>query len=335
MPAALPAVGVGVLVVNLLAAGGIGFPGVAGTLWLLMALGLNGVERQGIPKISRHFAVAALLTLLVVGATCYWTAYLPVFQVRTAVRKADSARDPRQREDLMVQAGKADPLSAEPWKMASSLAFQRWLATGGLDDEAFNDFQSREQEALRLAPKSASFRHHCGQLYLTAYRVTQERPHLTRAVHRLQAAVDLYPNNCRYRVDLAEALREAGDTENVRIHATKAVEVDRDTPHEDQKLEGRRYLTVFRLTRKDEHLTEAVRRLEEAVQRYPANCQYRADLAVALWALWETKGTEGTRQQAAEAAEEAIRLDSTARSQNNKLDDKQRNGLKRIASGAE
>ena len=41
LPRWLPAVGVVVLLIDLLATGGIGFPGVAGTLWLLLALGLQ------------------------------------------------------------------------------------------------------------------------------------------------------------------------------------------------------------------------------------------------------------------------------------------------------
>ncbi len=41
MPAWLTAVGVLVLLVDLLASGGIGYASVAGTLWILMALGLN------------------------------------------------------------------------------------------------------------------------------------------------------------------------------------------------------------------------------------------------------------------------------------------------------
>ncbi len=41
LPRWLPAVGVAVLLIDLSAAGGIGFPGVAGTFWLLLALGLQ------------------------------------------------------------------------------------------------------------------------------------------------------------------------------------------------------------------------------------------------------------------------------------------------------
>ncbi len=51
LPPTVPSIGVAVLLVDLLAAGGIGFPAVAGTLWLLLALGLNLAD-VGVPALA-------------------------------------------------------------------------------------------------------------------------------------------------------------------------------------------------------------------------------------------------------------------------------------------
>ena len=60
-PPALAGVGVAVLLVDLLTTGGIGIPAVAQSLWLLLALGLDG--RLGPVSVSR----AVVIVLLAIG----------------------------------------------------------------------------------------------------------------------------------------------------------------------------------------------------------------------------------------------------------------------------
>ena len=53
LPQRVPALAVLVLAINLLAAGGIAFPGVAGSLWILLALGFNELDAVRDPSVAR------------------------------------------------------------------------------------------------------------------------------------------------------------------------------------------------------------------------------------------------------------------------------------------
>ena len=72
MPRWLPSVGVAALLINLSAAGGIGLPSVAGTLWLLLAIGLPEERPRELPTGS---AWAVLLLMIALAFACYRTAY--------------------------------------------------------------------------------------------------------------------------------------------------------------------------------------------------------------------------------------------------------------------
>ena len=87
----LPAIGASVLLVNLLAAGGIAAAGVAGTLWLLLAVGLNvaGPAERLVPK---PVGLALLVLASLLGAACYQTAYAPVLESQVEIRKAATSR---------------------------------------------------------------------------------------------------------------------------------------------------------------------------------------------------------------------------------------------------
>ena len=147
-----PAVGVVVLLVNLLAAGALGFPGVAGTLWLLMALGLNLIDEVRPRVLPRAAAVAGLGGVLALLLACWASGFHPVVRSQTAMRLAE--RDPGRVDQHLQAAAAADPLSAEPWRLLALRAFERWAGQGG--DEAFEEFQSCMQSAVELAPNSAT-----------------------------------------------------------------------------------------------------------------------------------------------------------------------------------
>ena len=137
MPRWLPAVGVAVLLVDLLAAGGIGLPGVAGTFWLLLCLGLQG---QGLVR-AGHFSArvriradvpgwaawAGLAAAIALAVACYSTAYNPVLGCQAHLRLSERMAD-RAVEQLEAAAA-ADPLSAEPWRRLAAVWFDVWRQT--------------------------------------------------------------------------------------------------------------------------------------------------------------------------------------------------------------
>jgi tetratricopeptide (TPR) repeat protein len=231
----LTAVGVAVLLIDLLATGGIGFPAVAGTLWLLLALGLQGESPRTFHPAG---AWAALFVALVLVVACYGTAYSPVLDCQGQLRI--SQREPARAVEHLEAAATADPLAAEPWRQLAGLAFENWWRQPG--EDAFRRFEHAVTKTLELVPNSAPARLAVGDWYLRASSKTDQAgaksagKALEKAVAAYRQAVELYPNNPVYRAKLAEACKAAGDPAAFRVEAAAALRLDEATPHTDKKL---------------------------------------------------------------------------------------------------
>ena len=235
LPRLLPAIGVVVLLIDLLASGGIGFPGVAGTLWLLLALGLPGEPPRVFPPAG---AWAALVVALVLVVACYGTAYSPVLDCQGQLRKAE--REPARAVEHLEAAAAADPLALEPWRQLAALAFESWWRQPS--EEAFRRFERAVDKTLQLAPNSAPARAAAGDWYLRASLKPEQGgakiagEAIKKAVAAYRQAVELYPNSPMYRATLAEACLAAGNPAAFRTAAAAALRLDEATPHIDKKL---------------------------------------------------------------------------------------------------
>ena len=240
LPEPLPAIGVVALLVNLLAAGGIGFPGVAGTLWLLMALGLNtaGDRPRGLPRIA---GLATLGAAFVLGVACYMTGYGPVLRCQGKIRSAQA--EPEKAREHLQAAADADPLAARPYQQLAALAFEVWRrgpGSGGL-----GQFKQYNANVLKLMPNSSRAWLMSGDWYLEAFSMTSgasdvepavRSAYVSEAVRSYARAVNLYPQSGLYRAKLALAHRAAGHREAFLRHAKEALRLDEQTPHADKKL---------------------------------------------------------------------------------------------------
>ncbi len=249
LPAALPAIGVVVLLVNLLAAGGIGYPGVAGSLWLLTALGLNTAQAdRPLPTLPRTSAVAVLVVSVALALACYLTAYGPVLGCQREIGAAHRAwdrRDPAAAELHLLAAAGLDPLAAEPWQQLMSMALRRWQKEQTF--EAFHRFQQYldgydetggyNQVLADLAPNSSRAWLGAGDLYREAFATSRDQSDILKAVEAYSRAVELYPNSGLCRARLALAHRAAGDLQGFRREAERALQLDEQTPHADKKLD--------------------------------------------------------------------------------------------------
>jgi len=231
----LPAIGVVVLLVNLLAAGAMGFPGVAGTFWVLVAMGLSLTEASRPFRVPRSAGLAALAAAMAAALTCSATALNPVLRSQMAIRLAE--RDPVHAGQHLRDAAQADPLAAAPQRHVAEHAFGVWL--DGRSPKAFDRFEASMQAALDLAPNSASKWRMCGDRYLEAFEERGLAAALPKAVFAHRRAVDLYPNDAELRSRLAASLRAGGDEAGFRRQAAIALELDEQTPHSDKKLEPR------------------------------------------------------------------------------------------------
>ncbi len=232
LPAWVPAVGAAALLMNLLAAGGIGFPAVAGSLWLLMALGLNLAESD-VPRLSQPWhAVVGLAVAVALAAGCYASAYGPVLRCQGAMHRA--WRDPADARQHLAEAAAADPLSDRPQRQLAAIAMELWRVDH--DAEQFERFEAYNTVALQRAPNSSGGWLTAGDWYYEAFAETGRREYIEKAVAAYRRAVQLYPNSGLHRAKLALALRAAGDRHGFHTEARAALRLDRLTPHADKKL---------------------------------------------------------------------------------------------------
>ncbi len=250
LPPLVPALGAAVLLVHLAAAGGIGFAGVASTLWLLVALGVNEVSPGGGRLLPWSAATAGLVASLALAFACHATAYSPVLRCRAAMMEA--SRQPEAAEALLLEAAARDPLASQPWRILASLAFEQWEKAPSPESPALGRFDRYSQTAVEKAPNSAAAWLVRGERLLAAgdrfekgHEAGGRPDYHDRALRAygearesLERAVALYPNSALHRAKLAGACRALGDTSGFRQAAEAALRLDELTPHADKKLPG-------------------------------------------------------------------------------------------------
>jgi O-antigen ligase/tetratricopeptide (TPR) repeat protein len=230
LPVAVTAIAAVALLVNLLVAGGIGFAGVAGTLWLLAALLLTAVEP--LRKLPAWGATALFFATTALALGCFVQDYQPALARATALASAE--RDPQRAEQYFEAAAAADPLSAEPWNRLAGLAWGRWQEL-----PAPATFQATIRfldEAQQRDPRSAALVDFRGDICFRAYQHTQGAAELQLAIEAFERSAALYPTNVYTRAKLAIALGAAGREAAATEQATEALRLDAATPHKDQKL---------------------------------------------------------------------------------------------------
>jgi tetratricopeptide (TPR) repeat protein len=228
------------LATHLLGAGGIGMPGVAQSLWVLLALGLNAAENGRAPSSAKNkwlsrsavLASAALLAgfgLLVVR---------PVTASQSALRLGQQqllAHDLAGAEAQFRAATKLDLLAAEPWIELSRIQYVRWRGERGRAAEAqFGEAVRSLETAARLAPSSLEPYRSKGELF--EVRAEQDEQYWPRAIQSYRRCVEIYPTNATLHARLANSLWQAGEQEAARAEMTRALELDALTPHSDKKL---------------------------------------------------------------------------------------------------
>ena len=232
LPAFLPAVAVAALLVDLSAAGGIGVASVAGSLWLLLAVGLAVVGDGPARRLPRSFAVVGLIASLLLTLACYAFAYAPVLACQASLRTA--YRHPMRAETLLEKAAIDDPWAAKPRELLAALALEAWRAEP--DDGRQRQFERYNAMMLEVDRASSAAWLAAGDGYFEIAMKTHRPRELQQAVDCYQQAVERYPNSGPYRAKLALALQAAGRTAEFRQEAGIARELDRVTPHESMKL---------------------------------------------------------------------------------------------------
>ncbi len=227
--------GLAALLTNLLAAGGIGYYGVAASFWTLLALALNLAAgyRWRLRRGATLAIVAASSALVVL---LYLSAYRPVLVAREKLASggllAQQGRT-RETEAAWLAAASADPLSPRPWENLAKLRLARWLASGGPADDSF---AAAAQEMLVRDRRSFTAQQRTGNWYLAAFRSLGNRVYLEQAIEYYRRTVEFYPNYNRGHAQLAWALYLSGNAAEAGRAADRALRLDAVNPHSEQKL---------------------------------------------------------------------------------------------------
>lgn len=242
LPARLPALGALVLAVNLLAAGGIAYPGVAGTFWVLLALALNAADDAEADRAPRALTggwriAPAVLGVAAVAAlvACYVVAYGPVTLVQAALVRAETERTADARVNALLDAAAADPLSAEPWAEIGAIELER-LKTDPKSAASRERFMMAATRMVELRPRSSATCRLAASWYTQLFAVEQDPSLAKVAVKLFQRAVELYPTLPALRAEYALSLEQVGQPREAREQIHVALELDAKTPHPDKKL---------------------------------------------------------------------------------------------------
>jgi hypothetical protein len=253
LPPWLIVVAIGVLLVNLLVAGGISFPGVAITLWILLAGGqrpassltIDSECKERKDRVGRWPPAMGALVAATLLMACYVTAYQPVLARMRLLGAADEAQENGRFGDAIDfahDAAAADRWSAEPRLQLAQLYFERWIGgskpRGGGDD--FQAFEAQATAAIERNQRAYPLASAIGYFYWEAFRQTNESRLRDEALRLAARAVGLYPHDALGRAQLAWILSEVGRPDEARREAAEALRLDALCPHRERKLALRR-----------------------------------------------------------------------------------------------
>jgi O-antigen ligase len=238
----LPALGVLVLAIHWLAAGGLTFPGVAGSFWLLIALTMN----QPIDAVHaidpaaqrgrRLVPTLALLACLLALVAHYSSAFLPVLKCRAEMARAANLRlTDEVRFESLLNAVRADPLSSEPWQVAAQLSARR-LAENPGDGKWQHRLITAVGSVAKLESQNSAIASACADMFREVYVTNPDLKLAQLIVNYRRAAAGLYPNSAVVQGAYALSLETAEKPEAARRAAARALELDELTPHADKKL---------------------------------------------------------------------------------------------------
>jgi O-antigen ligase len=239
-----------VLLVNLLAAGAVTFPGVMSTPLVLVPLAVVWAEigsreprdasRIWLPRefrLSRAATAAGLFVSVALSFACLRTEYQPVLAASALIREARESSYAAQASQAIATAqaaAAADPYSPEPWRLLADLHLHDWLASG--DKQDWEQFVSAANLLRIRNPRQHLDYYNRGDWYLMAWRRSGRPEDRENAIKAYRQAIDRYPNRALYHAQLAWVLHLAERPGDARKAAERAKQLDDLNPHLDQKL---------------------------------------------------------------------------------------------------
>ncbi len=257
LPVSALGAAVAAVVVNLLAAGGIGIPTVALGLWIMLALGLNLRGDRGcgrlrecesrMPALGMAVGWAAVLGTFVGLVMPFWRSEAAMAQAEEAVRRLPP--DYERAALAYEMASSADRYNSRAWIGEAYRYLEEWKSHGA---KATDDRLKRVSFLLDMAvtpPRNPyAWVVHNERAVLLAQVLNLIGPQLSpidairyqgKIVAATRRASRLNPTNAQLHARLAEASAAISMYRDAVTEAEEALRLDRITPHLDKKLPDR------------------------------------------------------------------------------------------------
>jgi O-antigen ligase len=246
------------VLINLLAAGGIGIPTVALGLWSMMAIGLNlredrpcgrhRVYESRVPPFVLAVGWAAVLGTFVGVVSPFWRSEYFIAQAAEAIRHHPPDFD--RADEAYRNAIAADRFSARPWRESAHLHLMVWQRNGGkLDDQdkrwSWKTIPILYEGAAQPPRNPIAWGMHSERALVIRQMLgmigSELKPHEAirlrgEMVKSTRTAARLNPTSTELHARLADASAEISMYQDAVDEATEAIRLDRLTPHLDKKL---------------------------------------------------------------------------------------------------
>ncbi|TWT39162.1 O-antigen ligase family protein [Blastopirellula retiformator] len=228
-----------VLMINLLAAGGISFPSVAIWLWLIWGLTFGDADDR--TWRSDRFAIragaAGAAVVLLYGMAS--TALFPVLASYGHFYDAIGASLPAQQRREAELAMDKDPYSAEGPQLLANSYLQHWKQRP--DPPIVAGAKQAAEETTRRSPRSATLQNWFANQYWELYQKYQEPEILALAIERQEAACRNFPTRGYFHAELAQMYAAAGRKADAAKQAAEALRLDGMHDHSELKFENRTF----------------------------------------------------------------------------------------------
>ena len=236
-PFLLAALGAGML--NLCAAGGIGYPPTAVPLWGLAAIlisraseksaaGETSPLRKRTAIAAAGFAFGFFFLLFLRGA------FFPVFTEKTLLPRLGELPPDRAARQLAAAANGPGRHSIPILWAVSDMELYQLASLPSPQRE--KDWLAAKDRLLANAPGIASLCSDMGDVEFSLYGTTQNRLFLAEASRSLKMAVRLFPTDALLHARYAIVLHASGDFGQAQSEKAEALRLDALTPHEDRKI---------------------------------------------------------------------------------------------------
>ncbi|PQO42857.1 O-antigen ligase family protein [Blastopirellula marina] len=235
-------IAVAAMVINLMAAGGISYPSVGGSLFLLAAVALPS-QKVVVWEDLKPKAAGLLIGLAGLIVVSYWGIQPVANRQKQIALAMDAARrgDWLRMEQHAQLATSADPWSKDGPAMLANVYFQGWMNNPDAPVEPrqmlLEKFQNALDEQFNRAGHSFPLHFSAGDWFLDMYRQSGNPEFLLEALDHYRATVRLYPNRAIHHAQLAWALHLADMPQESAAEAEEALRLDELNPHAERRLE--------------------------------------------------------------------------------------------------